>query len=141
MGKNEKGWVIGNYPLRISGSYEWMTPSALNTGLFHFNKERVTELPEGAISFASSDDYPDYAYTLGENIFCVQGHPEQPKRAMNNFMKVVKPELPKDVYDKACTMIENGTPDSEVWGRWMMNFFYGLGPVNQTLLLCHHILR
>jgi GMP synthase-like glutamine amidotransferase len=121
--KNEQGWLIGNYNLNIKRRYDWMLPQANNTGIYHFNKERVTRLPEQATSFADSDDYPDFAYTIGDNILCLQGHPEQPKRAMKNFMKAVDGIVPENEKHTAHRMIENGEPDADIWGKWMMRFF------------------
>lgn len=123
VGKNEQGWLIGNYNLNIKREYEWMQPRATSTGIFHFNQERVTRLPEQAVSFADSDDYPNFAYTLGDNIMCLQGHPEQPKRAMNNFMISVDSIVPEDEKQTARRMIKNGEPDAHIWGEWMMRFF------------------
>lgn len=123
VGKNEGGWVIGNYRLNILCEFDWMQPQAGATDLYHFNKERVTRLPDGAVSFAHSDEYDDFAYTLGDNIMCVQGHPEQPSRAMNNFLKSVIPEISSDELELARKMIDNGEPDADIWGQWMMRFF------------------
>ena len=123
VGGNEGGWVIGNYRLNILREYDWMEPLAQTTDLYHFNKERVTRLPDGAVSFAHSDEYEDYAYTLGDNIMCLQGHPEQPSRAMNNFLKSVMPEISDDEFSLARRMIDHGQPDADIWGQWMIRFF------------------
>lgn len=117
---NEGGWMIGNYMLQITQHFEWMAQTPGTTGLYHFNQERVTRLPDQAQVFAHSEEYPDFAYILGENILCVQGHPEQPKRAMNNFLAAT--ELPQSQLEKAKRYIENGEPDSDIWGEWMMAF-------------------
>jgi GMP synthase-like glutamine amidotransferase len=119
---NEQGWMIGNYKLDITRQYDWMQPQADSTGLFHFNQERVTQLPEAAISFANSEAYPDFAFTLGDNIMCLQGHPEQPLRAMNNFLKAMS-TIPESEIKLAREQISRGEPDSKVWGQWMMRFF------------------
>ena len=87
VGNNEQGWAIGNYAVKITREYDWMQPGASVTGLYHFNQERVIRLPQSATSFARTEEYSDYAYTIGENIMCFQGHPEQPKRAMLNFFR------------------------------------------------------
>jgi GMP synthase-like glutamine amidotransferase len=125
VGKNENGWMIGNIDLRIQPEilYPWMEPMAKNTGLYHFNQERVTRLPDGAKAFAHSEDYADFAFTLGDNILCLQGHPEQPLRSMNNFL--VATPLPENEHRKAQLCIDKGTPDAEVWAQWMMRFFLG----------------
>ncbi|MFT5502889.1 MAG: GMP synthase-like glutamine amidotransferase [Gammaproteobacteria bacterium] len=123
VGKNEEGWMIGNYPLAISKTFGWMQPIASETRIFHFNKERVTRLPEAAISFASCPAYRDFAYIIGDNILCIQGHPEQPLRAMNNFLTVCKDEIPAGEYLLALKMIDSGIPDASIWSEWMMHFF------------------
>lgn len=127
VGYNEHGWCIGNYRLEIASGFDWMDPPRSATSLYHFNQERVTRLPAGAHSFANSEQYPDFAYTLGDNILSLQGHPEQPLRAMNNFMKSLESRLPVDQLERARRMIANGEPDAEVWGRWMMRFFLAGG--------------
>lgn len=122
VGRNEQGWAIGNYTLDITRQYDWMDPLASRTGLYHFNQERVTRLPENALSFARTEEYPDYAYTLGDNILCLQGHPEQPKRAMNNFLDATLDKMTSDEIDKARAYIDDGEPDSNIWAKWMMRF-------------------
>ena len=122
VGKNERGWLIGNYQLQITRNYDWMQPVAVTTALYHFNQERVTRLPEAAVSFARCEAYPDFAYTLGDNILCVQGHPEQPLRAMNNFLATMH-DISDAEYTLARAMIDDGAPDADIWGQWMMRFF------------------
>jgi len=122
IGYNEGGWMIGHYPLAISHHYEWMGEATPQTGLYHFNQERVTRLPPTAQSFAASEDYPDFAYTLGDNIFCFQGHPEQPRRAMNNFLAATVDQMEQPAINKARAKIDDGVPDSQLWGEWMMRF-------------------
>ena len=120
---NEKGWMIGSFSLNISKKLPWMKKKIMTTDLFHFNKERVTKLPKDAISFASSEDYPYYAYTIGDNILCLQGHPEQPKRAMYKFLEVTRPILSEKDIKKANTFIDIGKSDSSIWSKWIMDFF------------------
>jgi GMP synthase-like glutamine amidotransferase len=125
VGRNEGGWVIGNYQLRITQRYDWMSPPRESTSLYHFNQERVTQLPPGARAFAHSDEYPDFAYTMGDNILCVQGHPEQPSRAMNNFLDSMIGTLSEEELQQARERIHAGEPDAGVWGQWMMRFLTG----------------
>ncbi len=120
---NEAGWMIGNYRLSISRHFEWMGKTPAETGLYHFNQERVTRLPEAAMSFADSEEYPNFAYTLGDNFFSVQGHPEQPLRAMNNFLDAMVQSMDDAAIERARFKINDGIPDSNVWGEWMMDFW------------------
>jgi GMP synthase-like glutamine amidotransferase len=121
VGHNENGWVIGNYPVHISGDYAWMQPVARTTGLYHFNQERVTRLPQGAVAFACTDEYDDYGFTLGDNILSFQGHPEQPHRAMVNFLNTTDSLTPQ-ARAKAERYIAAGAPDAHIWSEWMMRF-------------------
>jgi GMP synthase-like glutamine amidotransferase len=122
VGANEQGWVIGNYVLNITRQYEWMQPSETNTGIYHFNQERVTRLPENARSFANTASYPYYAYTIGDNIMSLQGHPEQPLRAMNNFLAATEHKLLDEELERARIFIDSGEPDADIWAQWMMHF-------------------
>ncbi len=122
VGNNGNGWMIGNYPVHITNNYSWMQPMASTTGLYHFNQERVTRLPEAAVSFAHTDEHPDYGFTLGDNVMCFQGHPEQPLRAMVNFLKTTD-GLTQDEHARAARYIHGGEPDSHIWAEWMMRFF------------------
>lgn len=122
VGHNENGWLIGNFDVHISESHDWMQPAARVTGMFHFNQERVTRLPDSARAFAYTDEYRDYAYTIGENIMCFQGHPEQSRLSMRNFLKATY-SLTDEQREKALLCIDNGKPDAGIWGQWIMRFF------------------
>ena len=122
VARNEKDWMIGNYTLEITRQYDWMEPPARQISLYHFNKERVVRLPEAAQSFAHTEDYPDYGYTLFDNILCVQGHPEQPRRALSNFLAAVKNEMSESSLARAESMINRGEPDAGIWAQWMTRF-------------------
>ena len=122
VGHNGQGWVIGNYAVHINGQFDWMQPPVTTTGLYHFNQERVTRLPENAIAFARTDEYENYGYTIGDNVLCFQGHPEQPHRAMVNFLNTTD-GLSPEARAKAEAYIAAGEPDAQLWGAWMMQFF------------------
>ena len=84
--RNEQGWLIGKYNLEIIRQFDWMQPRRETSSLYHFNQDRVVSLPESATAFADSEIYPDFGYVIGSHVLCFQGHPEQPRRAMNNFI-------------------------------------------------------
>jgi len=86
VGRNEHGWLIGNFAVRITRGCGWMRPAAGVTGMFHFNKERVTRLPPGAQAFARTDAYADFGFTIGDEVMSFQGHPEQSRLSMQNFL-------------------------------------------------------
>lgn len=122
VGHNDRGWLIGNFSVRITRGYDWMQPGAEVTGMFHFNQERVTRLPPGAQAYAHTDDYDDFGFTLGDNVMTFQGHPEQSRRSMQNFLDTT-PGLSAALYARAADNISTALPDNRIWSAWIMRFF------------------
>lgn len=122
VGRNEHGWLIGNFAVRITRECGWMRPAARVTGMFHFNQERVTRLPPGAQAFARTDDYADFGFTIGDGVLSFQGHPEQSRLSMRNFLDTTT-GLSAGQYERAAVNIAAAEPDSKVWSAWMMRFF------------------
>ena len=73
------------------------------------------------LAFARSDEYENFGYTIGDNLLCFQGHPEQPHRAMVNFLNAMD-SLSAQERTSAETNIAAGEPDAHIWGEWMMRF-------------------
>ena len=127
--KNERGWLIGLYELQTETTVKWMSATPTSTRVYHFNKERVHTLPRGAKSFASCEGYHYFGYVIDDHIMAIQGHPEQPRRAMVNFFRA----LVEGGHDSACAhpefisqvhqRIDSGQPDSRLWGKWIARFF------------------
>ena len=82
----------------------------------------MTRLPPGAEAFAHVDDYADFGFTLGDNVMSFQGHPEQSRRSMQNFLDTT-PSLSTEQYARAADNIAVAQPDARIWGAWMMRFF------------------
>lgn len=122
VGPNENGWLVGNFAVHITRNHAWMQPAARLTGMFHFNRERVTRLPPGAEAFAHTDDYADFGFILGDNVMSFQGHPEQSRRSMQNFLDTT-PSLSAEQYARAAANIADAVPDARIWSAWMMRFF------------------
>ena len=122
VGPNEHGWLVGNFAVRIARRHDWMQPAANVTGMYHFNQERVTRLPPAAEAFAHTDDYPDFGFTIDDTVMSFQGHPEQSRLSMQNFLDTT-PTLSAEQYRRAAANIAEAQPDARVWGAWMMRFF------------------
>ena len=126
---NERGWLIGLYELETEITPKWMATTPTSTRLYHFNKERVHTLPRGAKSFASCEGYEHFGYVIDDHIMAIQGHPEQPRRAMKNFFNALvegsddsdwdHPEFVSQVHQR----IDSGQPDSRLWAKWSARFF------------------
>ena len=76
VGRSDKGWGTGRM------SYQWVEPDfpAANgrseISLLASHQDQVLELPAGTRLIATSDFCPVAGYAKGEEVFCVQAHPE-----------------------------------------------------------------
>ena len=76
VGRAPQGWGAGRM------TYDWLRPdlpySANRTqiALLASHQDQVFELPPGATLVASSDFCPVAAFTVGQEVFCIQPHPE-----------------------------------------------------------------
>ena len=71
-----QGWAEGRM------TYDWHRPDLpycqdrKQISLFVSHQDQVLELPKGATLVASNDFCPVAAFTVGNEVFCVQAHPE-----------------------------------------------------------------
>ncbi len=76
VGRAPQGWGKGRM------SYDWHRPDLpyckdrKEISLLVSHQDQVLELPQGATLVASSDFCPVAAFTVGDDVFCLQAHPE-----------------------------------------------------------------
>ncbi len=76
VAKAEVGWQIGARDYRLATIPEGEGESAGSFTVVASHQDQVLDLPEGADLFASADGCPIAGFTVGNYVFCVQGHPE-----------------------------------------------------------------
>ncbi|MEM7293740.1 MAG: hypothetical protein AAF420_10170, partial [Pseudomonadota bacterium] len=121
--RNKAGWIIGTHPLRIEQSAPWMSPQQPDTQLYYFNQDHITRLPALATHLGSAPNCPYAAWSLEDRIFCLQAHPEQPLRSMQNFIAASRGEIEDMALDQALATMQDQEPDANLWANWMKNFF------------------
>jgi GMP synthase-like glutamine amidotransferase len=76
VGRAPQGWGAGRM------TYNWHRPDLPHSAdrtqiaLLASHQDQVFELPPGATLVASSDFCPVAAFTVGQEVFCIQPHPE-----------------------------------------------------------------
>jgi GMP synthase-like glutamine amidotransferase len=77
VGRAPNGWGMGRM------AYEWIGPMPLKPdapdatlNLLASHQDQVLTLPVGATLLAKSDFCPIAAYSVDDNVFCIQPHPE-----------------------------------------------------------------
>lgn len=76
VGRAPQGWGVGRM------QYQWLdqnapTPApAQEVALLASHQDQVFDLPQGATLLATNDFCPVAGYAVGDQVFCVQPHPE-----------------------------------------------------------------
>ncbi len=121
VARAESGWLVGVSKMTLHASPSWMQPSVATCQIYHVNQDQAIALPMGAQLIASSARCPLSMYTLGDHIFCMQGHPEQPLNAMYAIMEVLKDRIPCEVFNAGVQSL--GLPvDRGLVGEWIRKF-------------------
>ena len=77
-GRTEKwhdGWGLGVFDVALDGTPPWMPPRE-GARLIHIHQDQVVALPDDATRIGSTSFCTNAMYYIGDNVFCMQGHPE-----------------------------------------------------------------
>lgn len=121
----EAGWAVGVHGSRLVRGAPWMDEpeSALEEpfALISSHKDQVTQLPTEAELLATNDFCPNAAFTVGDHILCIQGHPEFRKAYSRTLMDFRREILGEDTYVPGVASLEQPIHPDRV-GRWMLSF-------------------
>lgn len=120
--KSEKGWGLGAHEWQVRQSSAWMTPSLPALRLLCVHQDQVLTLPADGVLLAGSDFCPNAAFSLGEHIFCLQGHPEFLPRYVYALLEYRKQDAPPAVVAEAARTTAMPV-DRDTCAQWMINFF------------------
>ena len=76
---NPAGWEVGLHRLELAPGFfdlRWARGIGPNLRILQIHRDHVLEPPPGAVVHARTDKTPVQVYSLGERVFCMQGHPE-----------------------------------------------------------------
>lgn len=124
VGRAPQGWGVGRM------AYDWHAADLpLNTEDGHLallvsHQDQVLELPENAALLASNAHCPVAAYALGEEVFCVQGHPEFVEDYSVFLMDRRRETLGEDLYTTGIRSLHHGH-DGLRLARMMVAFVEG----------------
>jgi len=74
--KSDKGWGVGLQQWEVIEQAPWMPNSLRSLSLLASHQDQVTQLPAAARLLIASDFCPCAAFSIGDHVFCLQGHPE-----------------------------------------------------------------
>ena len=124
VGRSDKGWGTGRM------TYQWKEPGfpgaegRSEISLLASHQDQVLELPAGTRLVASSEFCPVAAYAKGEEVFCVQAHPEFVPDYSSFLIKRRRGSWADEKVDGALASLELGHEGDAV-ARMMIAFVQG----------------
>jgi GMP synthase-like glutamine amidotransferase len=95
-------------------TYDWHRPELPHSAdrtqisLLASHQDQVFELPPGAALVASSDFCPVAAFTVGQEVFCIQPHPEFETEISAYLMDKRRNLLGEEKYAAASASLQHG---------------------------------
>lgn len=124
VGRAPQGWGVGRM------SYDWhathlpLAPEDKKMSLLVSHQDQVLELPENAMLLASNSHCPIGGYALGEEVFCVQGHPEFKAEYSAFLLEKRRERLGETAYEAAIQSLQHDH-DGLAVARMMVAFVAG----------------
>lgn len=128
VGRAPQGWGVGRM------SYDWhaaelpLAPEDGRIAMLVSHRDQVLELPENAVLLASNAHCPVAGYAIGEEVFCVQGHPEFVEGYSAFLMDKRRQILGEEIYGNGMASLEHGHEGLAV-AKMMIAFVEGRVPV------------
>ncbi len=127
VGRAPQGWGVGRM------SYDWhaadlpFAPQDGRLALLVSHQDQVLEMPENASLLASNAHCPIAGYAIGEQVFCVQGHPEFVPDYSAFLMGRRRERLGEAVYTQGIHSLDHPHDGLQV-ARMMVAFVEGSRP-------------
>jgi GMP synthase-like glutamine amidotransferase len=115
------GWGLGVCDVALHDTPDWMPPCD-SVKLIHLHQDQVTRLPDNAIHLGSTGFCANAAFYIGDNVFCMQGHPEFEPDYTAALMAVRTDTMGKDAVAAATQSLESGHEGVTIAG-WIVDFF------------------
>jgi len=123
-GRTEKwhgGWGLGVYDVALADAPAWM-PADDNVRLIHIHQDQVVQLPDDAELIGSTSFCTNAMFYIGDNVFCMQGHPEFTPDYTAALMEARIDKMGKDRVADATRSLEDDHQGITIAG-WIASFF------------------
>jgi GMP synthase-like glutamine amidotransferase len=124
VGRSPQGWGTGRM------TYDWHQQDLPHSGertqisLLASHQDQVAELPVGATLVASNAFCPVAAFTVGNEVFCIQPHPEFVENFSAYLLNKRRALLGETLYHSSMESL-NGGHEGEHIARLLVEFLHG----------------
>lgn len=120
VGRAPGGWGVGRV------KYEWLGNAGLGDGdgqiqLLASHQDQVLALPDGARLLARNAHCPIAAYSVGDQVLCVQPHPEFDADYSAYLLNTRRQRFGEDLYQRAMAAL-GPQHDGVAMARYMLRF-------------------
>ena len=117
----DSGWGIGVHQAEVVGGHPWMVPQRQQFDIAYSHRDQVTALPGHATLVASTDHCPIAAFTLGDHVLGIQGHPEFSPEFAAAVYEGREEMYRAEVFEHAMQTLGHGTDSTDV-AAWILSF-------------------
>lgn len=121
------GWGVGVRSFRVLKHKPWMQPRLDEVSLLFSHQDQVVELPPRAEHLASDEFCKYQMFSIGEHIFCLQGHPEFTPEFAKGRLDTRVESVGREKYERAVQSMGRKTHSEEL-GSWIRAFVLGNTP-------------
>lgn len=115
------GWGLGVFDVSLADRPSWM-PEDESTRLIHIHQDQVVDLPGDATRIGSTSFCSNAMYHIGDNVFCMQGHPEFTPDYTAALMEARRDSMGPDLVDQAIATLADNHEGITIAG-WIAAFF------------------
>ena len=119
-----QGWGVGRMSHNWHGADLLLAPEDDKLALLVSHQDQVLELPRDAVLLASNPHCPVAGYSIGSEVFCVQGHPEFVEDYSAYLMGKRREQLGEALYNQGVDSLQHGHDGLDV-ARMMVVFVEG----------------
>src|SRR4051794_36284244 len=117
--ENTGTWKAGPQVLDVEDT-PWFEGASVAINAMH--QDVASAVPPGARTIARGDTAEHPMFLVGDNILCVQDHPEYDAAYIAALVEARRPRMGDQITDAALATIERDQVDNDVVGRWIADF-------------------
>jgi GMP synthase-like glutamine amidotransferase len=117
--ENTGTWKAGPQMLHVEDT-PWFEGGSVRVNAMH--QDVASSIPPGARTIATGDTADHPMFLVGDNILCIQDHPEYDAAYISALVEARRPRMGDEITDAALATIEDQAVDNAIVGRWLTDF-------------------